>query len=261
MEGKRMKLALIPPFQFLDDVFVTNTQMMLPHLISHESYANRYRGFGELNSQFVIMDNGAAEDESIKDTELVAKAIEFRVDEVVAPDYLGESDFTVAKTIAFIQYCRGKYAGAHTPIGIVAQGVDAIDALWCIMEILNKESDAISTIYIPRLLVKGYYDLTRLRIAAKVSMHYPDKNIHFLGASAKWPGEIIEAARSGIVRSIDTSMPYMYAKLGMELDKESPFIPTRGNDGFYFTRLWSTLETDLAKKNVDTILRWVNEKA
>jgi hypothetical protein len=248
-----MELALIPPFQLLCDTYLTSMQMLLPHLLSNSEYITYYIAHCTDSDNVVIMDNGAAEQKFFQEENLIEIASGLRVSELVAPDVMADATGTIAMSHAFIQ--RARYEGLEVPIGIVAQGKNLIDALRCAKELLATTSD-IKTVYIPRLLLKNERPYIRLKLAERIKQYAPEVDIHFLGASTLWCGEILEAARSGLVRSLDTSLPYVYARQRLLLEFDSTPIKHRGGDDDFFTRIWNDDEVTVAKSNVQQVLNW-----
>src|SRR4051812_20646349 len=100
--GCMMKLALIPPIDLLDRTCETQFQLMLPHLIYDERYAYTYRAHCRDPRQYVILDNGEAEGETIPVWKLASIAMDFGVNEIVLPDTIGNMLDTMEKAEAFI---------------------------------------------------------------------------------------------------------------------------------------------------------------
>jgi hypothetical protein len=255
--GQAMRLALIPPFQMLEDTYKSSVQMMLPHLLANSNYTTHFASHCLDEVDLVMMDNGAAERKTFQFENLMEIALGMQVNEIVAPDMMGKPVLSVMETTKFLDFAKAQ--GFEVPVGVVAHGNNTPEVLWSACALLNKHPQ-IKIVYLPRLLVQFAGDTTRLDAARILKNRYPDIDIHFLGASTLWCGEVREAARSGLVRSLDTSMPYVYAAESMHLRLNSPRISHRDGDSDYFTRIWNNEEVALARNNVETILSWVRDE-
>ena len=222
-------------------------QLMLPHLLRNSSYAEYYHMLCQDPTQYVIMDNGAAESaQQYDDDALITIGATYGVHEIVATDHMGEADFSAAKTIQFIRVADAMdYSGK---IGVVAQGGNKAAAIECMREI-SRYVD-FDVIYIPRLLVKVDDKFARLELAALFNHHFPNNDIHLLGASNLWCTEFVEAAQIPYIRSMDTSMPFVYGMHRQVMTDADKLIPHRGADSDYFFRIWSVAEEDVCMRNV-----------
>jgi hypothetical protein len=219
-----MKLALIPPVSQLHDIHLTDYQLMLPHMLDDVEYKEAYSLVCKDPSQYVILDNGAAEGASVGHATLARLAQKYNVNEVVAPDVLRDAAATAARSTAFITYLKSLAPGDweyQRRIGVVAQGANEEEAYECIMRMFdNSDIESwVDVIYLPRLLVHQRDHMPRIRLAKKlneaVNGNTPSGNapveFHFLGASSFWPKEIRAAVDDvPFVRGMDTSMPYNY---------------------------------------------------
>jgi len=214
-----MRVALIPPVSLLEDTEKTDMQLMLPN-VRNQIYQVFYRRHVRDPQQYVILDNGAAEKERISDAELMLTVRLLVVDEFALPDHLYDTEQTVAHADQFMKE-HGKAIFDDMPevaLGYVAQGHDAIEAFYGVQQIVDKWGYAISTIFLPRLLVRTYDLTARLQLAHLINDTWPDRfNIHLFGASKYWPGEVAAAQNLYYIRSIDTSLPYQlsFAKAKM----------------------------------------------
>lgn len=248
-----MDLALIPPFKLLEDTSITYTQMVLPHLLRYPDYKAVYSQLCGSSFDHVIMDNGAAESQVVEDEDLIEAATALGVDELVVPDVMGDATLSVNRSRDFI--AKVKSLSPDLPLGVVVQGTDLVDAVWCLAELLNTDVK-IKTVYIPRLLVRAKHHDIRIQLASHVKEQESNVDVHFLGASPLWCSEVLEAARSGLVRSIDTSLPYMYGKKKMYIRENCIPLTQRGSDMDYFTREWSPEEVIVTRYNVSVYLDW-----
>jgi hypothetical protein len=248
-----MKLALIPPIDMLDDTCLTHVQMMLPHLLKFPFYANAYRRLAQDSTQFVIMDNGAAESETFNMEALLFNAMSFNVDEIVCPDALGNALNTFDLTGRFIDLAiKEKWTKG---LGVVAQGSTVHEAYDTAVEMIEAFKAVVTAVHIPRLLIKPGRLSARLFLAKRLHDEYPNISIHLLGASPLWCSEIKRAPV--YIRSMDTSMPYVYGRARYYVDRQygTP-PPTRGNDESFFTSKWNSPQYSACQYNVETMLKW-----
>jgi hypothetical protein len=76
-----MKLALIPPKCFIDDIFRTDYQLVVPGTNGIDSYReSRKRG------DFIILDNGAPEGQPLDNHGLMNLALTLMPQEIIIPD-------------------------------------------------------------------------------------------------------------------------------------------------------------------------------
>lgn len=251
-----MKLALIPPVELLEYTERSNMQLMLPHMLRNARYANLYGALCRDPKQYVILDNGAAEGEDTFDNEALRLIAEnMGANELVVPDSLGNASETIASLDFFVEELGDTYP-TELPfkLGVVAQGRGYEDALRC-ARIMIKAHPWIEIVYIPRLLVNGANPSVRIKLARELHQLYPTITFHLLGASSLWSSEILQAAQCKFIRSMDTSMPFVYAQQ-KELVTSGYALPHRGDSKDYFHRIWLDTELSFVELNVRTMLRW-----
>lgn len=256
-----MKLALIPPVQLLNYTEQTNTQLMLPHLLRNSKYAEHYKNLCSFPDQYVIMDNGAAEGSQFDAHQLCIIANEFQVDELVLPDVMGDWPATAGLGIQFLDQYDDFGLSLDVKLGVVAQGRNGKEAFECVREVVSHRPGDIEVIYIPRLLVTPDDLMIRLTLAKEMNRYFADNyEIHLLGASRHFPNELQIAAQYGdIIRSMDTSMPFVYGRYQYRVTGEAAQViapPHREKDDDYFFRIWSATEELYAQYNVMDMLSW-----
>jgi hypothetical protein len=143
-------------------------------------------------------------------------------------------------------------------VAIVAQGSSVSQAFALVSTLVYTFRPIVTAIHIPRLLINSTNLYTRLDLVRRIYDKYPTMDIHLLGASPLWCGEIECAARMyPFIRSIDTSMPYVFGRAGMYIDKEYTNLPLpRGDDSSYFTSRWNNHQYSACQYNVETMLKW-----
>ena len=251
-----MRVALIPPIEHLGITHETDLQLLLPQLLGDPGYRAVYENHLSNPNQYVIMDNGAAEEEQLGDDELVAVADDLFPQELAIPDVLADGVSTIDRALAFLdQY--GEYFQYETPtkLGLVTQGVNEAEAIITVRAVLkHPHADAIKTLYIPRLLVdKTHEPYVRIRTAIALSGH--DRDIHLFGVSNWFPGEVRLARNYDVIRSIDTSLPFTAAFTYSTLPSltRGPGRPER-----YFDNVMDRIQEACAIQNVQTFKEWAN---
>lgn len=236
-----MKLALIPPISMLEDVSQMECHLMLPHLVenSQTKYADFFSCMSTMG-RYIILDNGAAEGIDLPDSYLISVARSYDVDEVAVPDILGDSDLTIARAFHFFSEQERAIASIGMPsFGIVAQGESEKEAMQTVRAIMHSRWSAdIDVVYLPRLLLQRARDKDiRIKLATRIHDEFGGVlQIHLFGASNVWPGEVRVAADVPYIRSMDTSMPYVYSyhRAALDLDRNTIRVPEpRRPDGYF----------------------------
>ncbi len=255
------KMIYIPPFAMLNQM-TGYRQLMLPHLIWNEEYCKHFRKTRNLG-QYIILDNGAAEGQEVAWSRLIDVANEYRVDELVLPDTLGNPIDTLSKGKDFIKDLGGQIP-ARTKLGFVLHGNNARDAIET-YERLKRDSAAffkrLEVLYIPRILVTPENPKARIEVADYIlrSETLP-RRIHFLGASphrideGKWLREGLVRA----VRSMDTSAPFVYALRHSYVNDGKKYL--RDQDT-YFSSLVTNNIRAIAMRNCEVMDEWIGAKA
>ena len=252
-----MKLALIPPLQLLESwTSITEYQLVLPQWLRHPGYARHYQSLCAQPDKFVILDNGEAESNPFDAGALLIIAETNRVDEVVACDVLRDAESSYLRSYAFLNEAEQMdYEGR---IAVVAQGKNTFEA-YRLAASLIEDNNRITAVHIPRLLIRPGHEWARLDLAAKIHTHYPYIDIHLLGASNAFPKEVLVAARDyPFIRSMDTSMPFVYAWHYVSLGKTIEKPPHRDGNPEYFMTQFVPAQIELAKANAMQMLSWAD---
>jgi hypothetical protein len=247
-----MQLALIPPYELADDMWqCSDISLGLAHLLHGCDRTHIYRQAWNL-SGYKILDNGAAEHATISDEAFVYAAMLYGANELVIPDVLARPEQTLQKGEQFMQ----KYGDQDYKFMYVLQGNDMKEAAAHLRVVLDKPWwPKITCLGLPRLLVTQHHRDVRIDLAKWIHLDLAlkDRAIHFLGASSKWPTELREAVREvPFVRSMDTSMPYVYGLDGRSV--EGGDIVNRPPN--YFNYRLMEEQREYVFKNVETMLRW-----
>jgi hypothetical protein len=254
-----MKLALIPPHSRITDTAHTNYQLVLAHILAEPSvdgirYAKEYMDRQE-RGDHIILDNGAYEGKLVRAKVLVDLANDLLPNEIVIPDSMRNAELTQAMAQTFLE---DQYRDLDWRVGLmfVAQGSSYKEFEDCIH--WATEQDWIDTIAIPRhTLATCEEQRARLDLAIWTS-GLTDKAIHFLGASPLWTEEIRWARDSGIVRGMDTSMPYVYG-FSYERWPSDKVIDSADSRSFYFDLEGDSEQNEIITQNVKGMVDVVNE--
>lgn len=257
-----MKIAFIPPYSLLEWTEQTHYQLCLPHLFSNNSYHTRYARYCKDPNQFVIMDNGAAENKLATVQVLMALATKLKPNEVVIPDAMGDYRETIRLAQIFYDECIPPLEFPRPPFSFmfVVQGQNQNEVLESAEWAASKSW--IHTLGIPRHLITTLKDqLARVHIANKIQ-EFSKKEIHFLGANAAFPGEVACLAYPAMtnqehVRGMDTSMPFNYAFAKKSLASTATRITykvQRPQDYFYQNPQY--FDDGLVKENCEYFLRY-----
>lgn len=248
-----MKLALIPPYARLADIRHTRYQLGLAHLVDHNPlYTEAFKIVCKSKEHYVILDNGAFEGSLVDSGELLDIADRYKVDEVVIPDRIRNASVSMELAKSFRKmYENNPYH--RMKLMFVVQGASWYEMNACVQWAMDQKW--IDTIAIPRHTLETCMDATaRLTMASYIEAN-SNQDIHFLGASPLWPGEIKEAAQLGSVRGMDTSMPYVYAIAGHEWSVESEdFVDSSATRDVYFETLPNEAQDKLMDLNIERML-------
>jgi len=210
-----MRIALIPPNKYLkkykndSDIY-----MCLAPFLDDEDYKKFFKKRAA-KGNFIIMDNGAAEGKILSDDEIVKRAIEIGVSEVIAPDYLNDSQKTIYATNRFLDKYYQILATNKIQIMGVVQG-NSIEA--ALESFKNLKIDTrIDTIGLPFAGLDFFPEFDILNAINKTQrnalsrlffrrMLGDTKPIHLLGLYNP-----LELGYQQAVRSCDTSLPFKAA--------------------------------------------------
>lgn len=233
-----MRLAIIPPIAYLKD-FSTNYHLVLAQLYkSSEPYRLFYRECKK-KGDFIIMDNGAAENgQSIDSEDLYLLALELRPNVLVCPDVLRDADKTMVTTNRFLDAHAKSLIDHRIQLMAVPQGSTRKE--WYDNFVWFDADPDVRWLGISKYVAGAFP--TRLD-ALELIKHSVSKKCHLLGM-ADDVNVIKEEKKFKFVRSTDTAVP---VKLGMQLKsleeyKERVVI----KDEEYFG--WEALSTEQIDK-------------
>lgn len=273
-----MKLALIPPLDLISDSELTDYQLVLPALCRDSSYYGWYHTLSP-GDNFIILDNGAAEADSVSDVELIDLAIQLNANELCIPDTLGDSRETVKQLNSFFSRYENVLSAnefateGHTQLGFVAQGKTYNEAYLTVLEVMRSTwAPYISTVYLPRLLIKETQSArVRMNLADRIWDVFDTRlNIHLFGSAPEFPREAQYASlECPYIRGIDTSMPYSWAFKGKKPEQVRPAQVLGGGasiwDGYkplinrpdnYFYTDAEEYDLDILEQNLKVMATW-----
>jgi hypothetical protein len=247
-----MKLALIPPTDLLDYTGETDYQLMLPQQMLNDGlYYETYKALCEHPEQYVILDNGVAEEVPFDWDPLVQMAIFHEVDELVIPDKMLDYEGNIQTCISF---CAG-HASLLKDLGIklmfVTQATNWEDLMSSIDFAAHTQD--IDTIGIPRHLVETIGNANVRAEAAMYANERTDKPVHLLGASPSVPTELRVLVWSPNVRGTDTSSPFNFAFKGLTLDGGHVRV-SRPDD--YFNLTYDDFPMHIVDDNIVMLKEW-----
>jgi hypothetical protein len=244
-------IALIAPIDLLDVVFKYNTgyHLVLPQIMEEsEAYSDFY---SEIDG-FKIVDNGAAEGNTIYYQDLHAAAEHIGADEIVVPDVMGSCTDTMIEVKRFEKWAlpdQFNYAG-------VVQGDNMAEVMKCLT--FYDHLPWISNVHIPRILNRLIHKTFRMTFldalveATGSKFAYRFDKMHCLGAS-EWVREAAALAEIPNIRGMDTSLPFNMGMAGRSLDQE--YIGRR--DNYFYNQVNRTgLPYRMVEENVRRYLDW-----
>jgi hypothetical protein len=210
--------------------------VLAPLCTINEDYFNFYRDV----PGHKILDNGAAEGASVDVEELVRLAMALGVDEVVAPDTLGDMSRTIDQLEQFLPFA----ATLKVMVVLQASSWSEFDTIFNVAQYYK-----VSSVALPRVMNRALGNNARLA-GAQLIRRTTDLPIHALGCTeylreARW------LARQDIVRGIDSSAPAAQGLQGRTC--RDPYVQRPAN---FF--LLGGPATDIIKENLDQFRQWCN---
>lgn len=266
-----MRAVPIPPPRLVGQIepriqYPDSVHMLLPSCFNVPEYKDYYlerqnsvglRSVTTRTKQYRILDNGACEGTLLLGQGLIDLARECSADEIIIPDVMEDMQGTLSSVHEFLNLAHkdGLYCTDHrVRLTAVLHGKNIGEISNCIMTYEGLKP--ITTVAIPRLLIRTTGNPTiRLDICRLIRQLTGTRfSIHLLGTHHSYPGEIafIERSLPKNVRSVDSSMPYNYAQLGVQLSGK--FEIPRTQD--WLTYEWSDGDIRLAERNLAIFTSW-----
>ena len=212
-----MKLALItdPKGLPVADIFRLSYHLVLAQYVRSDDKYSQYYQQRQQGGDFLIMDNGAAEDGVLKLHELKTAAQDIRPDEIVLPDVLADKEATIALTMDpnVLDFVPPKRRA------VVPQGDNPSDWLVCANYFV--ENLDFVTMCVPKHTERFPGGRPALLNIIKKMRWHEYYNIHLLGI---WDNPYTEVKaivkEAPWVRGLDTALPFALAQHGIELSSE-----------------------------------------
>jgi hypothetical protein len=264
-----MRFAAIPPIPNLRDFESTGIHLCLAHLMNDEEYTKYYRERSD-SGDYVILDNGAHENETIEFVELLALGRAIGAKEVVLPDVPHDSILTITHFntyISMFEYdheLQRLWKVCGSPRLMYVPQVPLVDdalirfidlAGYMTRRVLSTTNkDLRFTIGVPLMyeaVAGGLYSLLD-RITWLVDD--TDIQIHMLGWSRDLTTPIDVAHDFPGVRSCDSAKPFVFAKHGIHMQhaaiQHSMDDLYPGRSDMYFYDPLTPQEIELARYNI-----------
>lgn len=209
--------------------------MALAHLLGrkgYEAYTDFYMN-ESINDSYVIMDNGVIEGDQRPMSELVEKALKYKMDELILPDVFCDGIASARKTLEAMEELKVIYAerpeALKLRLMIVPQGESLYEWLECLKTIIDNAPIDYHVVGIPKVLVKLLGNRARLQACELLEeqgyLRSIGFDVHLLGChnNALEPKMIQSYAAQHFkyvsVRSCDSALPYVYARNNCRLDE------------------------------------------
>lgn len=240
-----MKLALIADFNGLG---IVNSLRLSYHLVLAQYLKSdtQYREFYVERSSrgdFIMLDNGAAENALVSLKELTKALDLIRVDEVVLPDVMRDTEATLRATMD-----RNVLSLVPPKMrAIVPQGKDASQWLACANFFASNVEFV--TMCIPKHAEQYEGGRGELLAAIERLGWHKTYNIHLLGIWGEPKTEVLALrTMAPWVRGIDTAAPFAYAQAGKAIQMSEGHVSHKWNE---------TFDSSLAFANALQLLNWV----
>jgi queuine/archaeosine tRNA-ribosyltransferase len=218
-----MKAALIPPKGYEHTALESDIHLVLPlpPLRKNMAYIATYAA-ARLRGDYIILDNGCAEDQLVTGEVLMQFAKRIGAHEIVAPDVMSNAAATLEATNTFLDAFP---EAADYNIMAVLQGVTQNERSFLLDQFAKTE--AITAIGIPKVLSSKYHSKVRLDTVEYILNKYPGRfQIHLLGLNSHFPNEIAITPFKG-VRSMDSAQPYKLAEVGASMNTSNAWATRR----------------------------------
>ena len=244
-----MRAALIPPKGYERFALESDIHLVLPMvpMMSNKDYVQTYVT-ARARGDYIILDNGAAEQQLVDGERLMNVARALRPHEIVAPDVLHDAAGTLEATNSFL--AEFPEARDYNIMGVL-QGDNLGDRQY----LLNQyaKNDSITAIGIPKCLITEDDPDIRRRDVRRIRKNYPGRfNVHLLGLSSLYPNEIAEFGFGKFVRSMDSAQPFKVTEAGIFMS-ESECDAKRREDYFSYKK---EVDTRLLVHNITVFKQW-----
>lgn len=246
-----MKLALIPPNTLKESILDGTINLLLPWQMK-QFPADFVRTALET---YTILDNGAAEGALASLNELERLAWAWAPNELVIPDRFHDWEFTVSNAEEIVKGPFKEHLERGLKLMGVVQGNNLGEIMACVNAYMGMEH--VHTIGLPRQMNFDFGQESRLRLVESLQKHgyVEGKEVHCLGSYYPWPREIRWLADFPIVRSMDTSLPWVFGWKGRYVNH---MVPKEGvaRPENYFNSTYNNVQREASEHNVRCLLQW-----
>jgi hypothetical protein len=173
--------------------------VLAQHVLSDADYRNFY----SQDFEYKILDNGAAEEGSVTDEQLIQAISIIKPNIVVCPDVLFNAQETIKRTRNFIDLLKS--SNANTDIMVVPQGNTRNEYIDCMKELLSiSQSKHVGVSKLGASI--GFTD--RCECVKNITRLFPNTELHLLGCNN--PIEAVYAKQFSQVKSMDSCLPVLY---------------------------------------------------
>lgn len=254
-----MKVALIPPLGW-ERYINEGTMGMSLAQVEDPDYRAAFLKYSWGKDSHLIIDNGAAEGDTVANHTLMQVAGSIGAHEIVLPDVPGDRVGTIQAVHQFLRFNKRYVYSDKTQYMGVVQGRTIAQLQDCISYYAGRPE--ITCVGIPRhLLTSVGPQSIRVDLANWIKNEGLEIQVHMLGTHRAYPAEARWfGSYTPHVRSIDTSAPFVYAMAGYALGnttKQVDRVPT------YLKERYSVPEPHLSMHrlvmyNIGVLKRWTN---
>jgi hypothetical protein len=253
-----MKFYCIPPNKHLDLMDEGDRYFCLAHHYKNDpKYRQHFLNIRKTKpTAWISADNGAAENSTVSEEDLLQIVSELKPNEVIPPDVLFDKDQTLANFRSFIQK-MAKYNLFHTSIFACPQGSTKSIWLECFYNMLVSpfvKCIGLSKIAVPKcwndvegdkLIAKSRNECIKDLIDKKLLL----KPVHLLGMGEHDEFDYYLQNKTPNIRSSDSCYTILAALNGIDFEKgDTTRIPTTNE---YFDVQLTEDQIALAKKNIN----------
>jgi hypothetical protein len=222
--------------------------LVLAHLFRQPNY----RTFCRHLHGHKILDNGAAEGQTVNFEDLIQTAWTLEVDEIIVPDVPKDFRRTYNTALEFGQQI-GEHVKDFKYIG-VAQGKMLSEVIACINGLSHL--DYITGLALPRNIC-DIDKMQRYFVAQMVEESWPGRFefIHCLGSSS-WLREVVVLTEIPQVRGIDTSMPVKLGLHGITIADHQGYDMAPTKDDYFSIEDIGWNQEQFIDDNVRTYREW-----
>jgi hypothetical protein len=248
-----MDLAFIPPNSMHTWINDGTVNLLLPWQL-RSLKADFIRSV--VNERYTILDNGAAEGTAVSWNQLALLVQEWGLHEVVIPDRLGDCDWTIENARQAKQLVQ-PLREQGVKIAAVVQGQTLAEVMKCVYAFAGW--DHIDVICLPRILNKQFMPSSRYRLAESLAKDELTRDIpiHCLGSYYPHPQEMRALKDLPNVRSMDTSLPFVYGFAERYVKYGYPRKMDLQRVEGYFEYKPTPRQKEVSSANVNQCLDWI----